>query len=412
MVAAGRRQLHVMHDEGRAIGEQVGFHDAAVVGGGRDLFADKHAADAEFFAVVGIDHQRRLVSPEFFRAAAQRHAEFVGSGHDGELIFVVHRLLHKRFPLRFFQVESEFVAEARGHRAVGFVGDAQDVDVRVIFSFDLLEIYARGRNFHGDVDLRFIRRGVEIRRLDRTGHRRGCGRRSRTSRASCSGVARCRGRRRAHFQIFFDRLALQRVRGRNIAETAARPDIGAAAFDFHFQRVAAAFLGFSRRVTQQIILILLAGDFLQPRQQIVGVENRKAAGAAGQFIQHLLVGASRFGKCRDDIAGLSVGTEVHRTSPRDAASPSARTASATFSASASRSAATSAAFAATTTRAAASSTTSGSAARTTAMAATTAPATMLKRDRQQQCGGRQSCKLNCGVSALRIGGRSEICRIG
>ena len=115
MIAGRRSELHVMHDERRAVCEQVRFHNAAIVGGGRQLLADEHAADREFFAVVRIHHQRRLVGAEFIGAAAHGHAQLVGSGHDGELIFVVHRLLHEGFPLRLFQVQSDLIAEARGH---------------------------------------------------------------------------------------------------------------------------------------------------------------------------------------------------------------------------------------------------------------------------------------------------------
>src|SRR5262249_61943276 len=92
-----------------------------------------------------------------------------------------------------------------------------------------------------------------------------------------------------------------------VAVAAARANVHAAVVQFDLESVAAAFGRFRGNVAQQVKLILLAGDALQSAKKIVGVENRKAAGAFGERREHLLVGRNGRRKLRNDGAGLAHG---------------------------------------------------------------------------------------------------------
>src|SRR5205085_16696 len=73
-----------------------------------------------------------------------------------------------------------------------------------------------------------------------------------------------------------------------------------------FQRVATAFGRVQRSISQNVKFVLLAPDFLQPGEQIVGVENIEAAGSVGERRENLLVRGCRRRKLRNDAPRLTV----------------------------------------------------------------------------------------------------------
>src|SRR5580700_399251 len=109
-------------------------------------------------------------------------------------------------------------------------------------------------------------------------------------------------------QIFLDGVAGQKIRRLGFAIAAAGADIGASTLHLDLQAVATS-VGCDRGlVAQQVILVLILGDPLQPAKKIVGVEDDKSAGAVGELVEHLLVVRSAGRKWRNNLPGLRVKT--------------------------------------------------------------------------------------------------------
>ena len=287
-IAPGWSELHALHQQRRAVGEQFGVERIAGIRNLLQLVAHGHAAQAEGFSVVGINHERRFVFSEFLAAAGKDHGQPVLSGRDLELIFVVHGRLRELLPFLFFEIHVELVAEARGYRTIRPVGDAENIDVRVIFSLAPGKFDGRGRNLHGQIDAGFVGRGVEEGRLHRP--------------FRCDG----NGSARTSFEFFLDGLAGQEVGVLHVAVAAARAHVGPAYFDLHLQRVATAVGRTRRNVAEQIVFVLFARDLLQTGKQVVGIQDGEAAGSRREHVHYLLIGARGLRERRNDVARLIV----------------------------------------------------------------------------------------------------------
>ena len=89
--------------------------------------------------------------------------------------------------------------------------------------------------------------------------------------------------------LLFFGLSREQIRGLHIAIPGTPARDRPAAFDFDFQRVAGAFLRRRRRISQDVILGLLARDLLHAAEQVIRIHDYETAGALGQLIKHLLV---------------------------------------------------------------------------------------------------------------------------
>src|SRR6266851_7965008 len=101
--------------------------------------------------------------------------------------------------------------------------------------------------------------------------------------------------------------------------------------------MAAPFRRVSGHVPENVELVLLPSDAIESPKQIVGVENRKAAGSFRQRCQYLLVGRSRWWKCWHDCPRLVVRRIVvigRRTTGTTAGASTSPTSSSTSGASA------------------------------------------------------------------------------
>src|SRR6266481_4744969 len=235
------------------------------------------------FSVVLIDHQRLLELTERVAAGAQDHGELVRPWRGIELVFVVIRCPGEVLPFILLEVHVHGVAKSRADGPIRPVSDAQDVQVRVILSFFLVELDRIRGKLHRQVHARRIRRGIKVRCLERS--------------MNGSGL----GARRARFELLFERLAFQYVCRPGIAVTAARARRAqSAAIQLHFYRVAAAFRRVRRHVSQNVKFILLPTDALQAAEQIVGIEDRESACSFREGSKNLLIRRSRSWKLRHD----------------------------------------------------------------------------------------------------------------
>src|SRR5579885_1051604 len=291
-IRTGGHDLHAFDHQRGVIFEQLGIHTGVAFRDALRRIGNGHASQAEMLAVVGVDLQRRLELSVGIAAAIQDHGEAVFSRGGIELIFIVVGRFLERFQFVLFEFEIDRIAEFRADAAIGPVRDSKDVDVRAILAFFLLEFQRFGRNLHREVDARDIRRGIEIGRLQRAVDRAGI------------------GRSRASFELLLDGFALERVFALGVAVAAARADVNASPADLDLQRVAASLGAFGRGVAQDIEFALFPSNLGQTAEQIVGIEDRKAAGAFGERGKDLLVGAYRRRKLWNDGAGL--GKDVIR----------------------------------------------------------------------------------------------------
>src|SRR5215472_13423223 len=113
------------------------------------------------------------------------------------------------------------------------------------FLLSLLELDGIGGDIHRQIHARRARGGIEERNLHRSGDGSG------------------RGTAGAIFQSFFDWVAGKQVPRPDVAVTGPRPDVGSAALDFYFDRVTASLGRFAGRITENVVLILLLGNFLE-----------------------------------------------------------------------------------------------------------------------------------------------------
>src|SRR5579884_3945499 len=70
--------------------------------------------------------------------------------------------------------------------------------------------------------------------------------------------------------------------------------------------MAGSLFRFRRRISKQVILVLLAGNPLHAAQQIVGVRNHKATRAAGECIKHLLIRSPGLNQRRQNMPRLVI----------------------------------------------------------------------------------------------------------
>jgi len=283
-----RNDLHALDDEGSAVLEQDGIEIAALgdVVDALRIVGHGDAAESELLAVIRIDLERPDGFAVTFTASAEDDGHFVLAGNGIELIFVVEGILGEVFPLIFFEVELDLVAELGGDGTIIAISDTEDAQVGVVFALVLIELEHVGRNVHGEIDASDAGRGIEVRRLESGLN---------TTAASFLGV---------QFELFFDGSAVEDAGTAGIAVAAAGANIRAAFVHFYFESVATALGGFRRNVTEQIKFILFAGNFLEAAEQVVGIEDGEAASAFGEGSENLLIGGKGFGKLRDDGAGL------------------------------------------------------------------------------------------------------------
>ncbi len=288
-IARRRHHLHSLDHQRHAILQQRGIQSRGNVrdtGGG---IRERHAAEAEILAVVRINLQRRFKFPERIAASAEHHGQLVSARRRIELVLIAVRNLGELFPLVLFQIEINGIAEARAHRTIRFVGHPQNIHVGAILAFFFVEVQRFRGNLHRQIHARHIRRGVEIGRPQRAMNR-----------------ANLRARR-VQLQLLFHRLAFQRIRRPGVAISATRAHIQPAAVQLHLQRVAAALRRFRRHVPHDIKLTLLAANALEPTEQVIGVEDGKAARPLGERRQNLLVGGHRRRQLRNKRPRLIVG---------------------------------------------------------------------------------------------------------
>src|SRR5260370_16617045 len=97
------------------------------------------------------------------------------------------------------------------------------------------------------------------------------------------------------------------MRAAGIAIYATRAHIHPAAVQLHLQRVAAAVRRFGGQVAHDRKLTVLAANALEPTEQVIGVEDGKAARPLGERRQNLLVGGHRRRQLRNKRPRLIVG---------------------------------------------------------------------------------------------------------
>src|SRR5258708_15105687 len=115
---------------------------------------------------------------------------------------------------------------------------------------------------------------------------------------------------RAQFQLLSHRRAVKNFGLADVEVAAARANIHPAVIHLDLQCVAASFGGCSRNIAEQIKFILFLADTLQTTKKIVGVENRKSAGAIRQSVKNLLVGGSGFRELWNDRTRLIHGIGI------------------------------------------------------------------------------------------------------
>src|SRR6266478_5214170 len=227
--------------------------------------------------------------------------------------------------LNFFlpiEVKIDGVAEAGSYRAIGFVGNAKNVNFGMLLAFFLLEPDGVGRNLHREVHARGVSRLVKKRKSHGGGNI-----------ASLRSVG-------AALKILLDGFAGEWIHRAYVAIATARTNDGSAAVDLHLECVAAAFWRDRWCVSENVVLGLFASNFLESSEQVVRVDNDEPTRTLGQLIKDLLVGRSARRELRDDLPRLIVRVvevvgiiHTRTTSATAAAASTATSAAATLAAS-------------------------------------------------------------------------------
>src|SRR5579872_1526268 len=280
--------LNALHHKRCPVSQQLRVESRRQIRNSLHLTAECNSTHAELLAVIGVDDQRQLQLAKTFIPRAEHNFERVLAGGNIELVLVVEWLLLEfLYFLLAVEIEIYGVAEACRNRSVGFVGDAEYVDRRMLLAFHFFKLHGIRRNADSKIHPGGVRRSVEEWRLHRarniSGHLAGC----------------------ACFHLFFDRVSRKQVLGNLIAVSAASADLGSAALHLYPQCVTATFLRGRRRIAQDVILGLVVRDPLYAPEQIIGIHDDKTAGSLSQLVENLLVG-SNIGKLGNDLPRLIV----------------------------------------------------------------------------------------------------------
>src|SRR5439155_22911306 len=164
---------------------------------------------------------------------------------------------------------------------------AEHVHVGVEFSFLLFEVDSVARDFGGKIHARDVGRRVEIGRPERD-----------------LDAARLRALGDGLERLAFG-FAGQEVGTSDVAIAASRPNVYAATLHLHFNRVASPLPGlWGRDVAQHVVFVQFFRNLIQSGEEVVGVEDWKAAGARCERVEHFLVGGRALGYLGNDLARL------------------------------------------------------------------------------------------------------------